>query len=87
LEAAAGFLKVAVDNLLDELVLSFPPARNVLSIPPLFSGLGVREPFRCPVDDSGASIDDEDGGKADTAGCKGDLRERGTSVPELAFEV
>jgi hypothetical protein len=45
-EAAAGLLNVAVDSLLDELVLSLPPARKVLSIPPLFSGLGVREDFR-----------------------------------------
>lgn len=51
LEAAAGFLKVAVDSLPEEPVLSFPPARKVLSIPPLFSGLGVRELLRWSVDD------------------------------------
>ncbi|KAG9966761.1 hypothetical protein KCU61_g608, partial [Aureobasidium melanogenum] len=64
-----------------------PETRKVLNMPPLFSGLGVREPFRWPVDDWGASMDDDDDGVKAELVCKGDLRTVGTSVPELYFEL
>jgi hypothetical protein len=44
------------DGLLEEVLLSLGPARKVFSMPPLLSGLGVREVWRGAVGNRGASV-------------------------------